>query len=33
MGLKIWPSTPCMVNSGTKAATVTAVEKNTALST
>ena len=31
--MKIWPSTPCMVNSGTKAATVMAAEKNTAVST
>ena len=33
MGPKICPSTPCMVNSGTKAVTVIAAVKNTALST
>ena len=33
IGLKICPSTPCMVNKGTNAAAVTAVEKKTALST
>ena len=33
MGPKICPSTPCMVNSGTNAAMVIAVEKKIALST
>jgi hypothetical protein len=33
MGLKIWPSTPCMVNKGTNAATVIMAEKKIAMST
>jgi hypothetical protein len=33
MGPKICPSTPCMVKSGMKAATVMATEKNTERST
>src|SRR5437763_15567376 len=33
MGPKIWPSTPCIVNSGRKAAIVMITEKKIALST
>jgi len=33
MGPKIWPSGPCMVNSGMKAHTMIAVEKNKGRST
>ena len=33
MGPKIWPSTPCMANSGVKAAMVMQVENSTELST
>jgi hypothetical protein len=33
MGPKICPSTPCMVNNGTNAATVIVAEKKIALST